>query len=129
MTLRTIETGMPARQRKEGMIDGGRCPGRGAVTLLAALREVQRNMIGRPLVVGIMAGVAVGWQAGIDTARMTLRAGCSGMGPRQRKCRVVERGRRPPRCAVALLAGLRIGLCQMVRRTVEVSPVTGSAIA
>lgn len=110
------------------MVDRGRCPSGGTVALLAVLREIQCNMIGRTLVVGFMARIAIGRQSGIGSARVALRARQTGMLAGQREKRMVEIHRTPTVHGVARRAILREVLFHMTRRILEIRTMTGIAV-
>lgn len=64
-----------AVRNRELMRETGRCPRRGAVTILAGVRDADVGMVRRALVVGGVAEVAVLRQSRVGAARMALRAG------------------------------------------------------
>ena len=115
VALRALHGGMEARQREAGgrVIERRIAPRRGAMALLAGLREVRLHVIGVrcALEVGQMAAHASRIRAGqvVVVVHMALRTLQRSMCARQREAggRVIEGRVQPAGCAVALLTSLR----------------------
>jgi hypothetical protein len=79
MTLNAIHRGVRTRQRKcrRRMIEGGRPPDSGTVTLRASVAELIRRMIrvGRAVIVRLVACIALGRRSRVMIIDMTLTAG------------------------------------------------------
>lgn len=111
------------------MVDCSRRPGRGAVALIAAVREVLGNMARCILEIRTVARIARGRQARKHAPRMALCAGQAGMAAGQGEGGMVDDCRRPGDCAVTLRTVVRIVLSNMVRSILEVGGMARIAVA
>ncbi len=111
------------------VVEVGRLPGRFAVAALAGVGEAGVAGVSRPVVVRLVAGVAIRRRSRV-AAGVAVLAGCRAMRPVQPEARqVVIKGRRlPGRFAVAALAGVGEAGVAGISRPVVVPLVAGEAI-
>jgi hypothetical protein len=128
MALGAGQPGVPRRQRKRCMLIRGWQPRCRAVALLAGVRERLSRMVGRPLIVRRVTGVAGRGDRAKRAARMTLGTIQTRMSSRERERCMLIRGRQPCRCAVALLAGVRERLSRMIGSPLVIRRVTCIAV-
>ncbi len=118
--------GVAMGRRKPGVVEGRSCPSRSRMTRRAGRREPRSSVIGisRALVLGRMAGVAVGGSAREHVVDVTVGARDVHVGTRQRKRRVavVECCSSPGRRAVTDRTVLREprGHVVGIRRPIEI---------
>ena len=128
MTPRAGQSGVPRRQRERRMLIGGRQPRGRAVALLTGVRECLGRMVGGPLIVRRMAGVAGRGERTKRAACMTLGTIQTAMSSREWERGMVIGGRQPGRRAMALVTGLRKRLSRMVGGPLEVHRVARRAV-
>jgi hypothetical protein len=116
VTTRAGQTGVRARQRKRGVVIVCREPSRGAVALLAGVREVVRDMAGRRLISGGVARIAIRGDLPENPARVAARAVQPRMAARQREEVVTHKGLVPAQRRVTALTAGRPSAGRMVRR-------------
>jgi len=112
-------------QGEDAVIVAGWRPGGAAVTRLTRVREIQADMIGCARVVRRMTGVAIRRDRSERPAGVTLGTVETAMTTGQHETTVIVRDGCPARGVVALFAGLRETLANVVGRA---AVVTGMAV-
>ena len=133
MTGGTHSTRVPVISWEPGVIESRPRPRRCRVTGRASSRKASGRMIwiGRSLVVGFVARIAIGRNRCVVIVDVTTRAGHAGVCARkwERRVVVIKRRRNPCRRVVAEFAGLRKPSRHVVRirGSVVCAQVTGNA--
>ena len=88
---RTHALRVAVANRKPGVIERRSCPCRGGVAILTSRGEPGRRVVGvvRPLIIGLVTAITVGWETRIVVVYVTTRAGHAGMSPGKWKWSVV----------------------------------------
>ena len=112
----------------KGMPEAGRGPGRCGVTLTTVMRKTKRSVIRGPLIIRVMAVVAVGGQTGEGASGVTLGTVQAAMPTGEGKAAVIKGSRHPGAGTVAVFAGMCVVLGRVVRGRFIVGAMTGKTV-